>query len=136
MVIFNEEKHTYVNPETNRYYISVSSLLSLYKEPFDREFYAQRQAIKEGTTKKDILEKWDKIKDDACDKGKTYHSILENYIKDGVVDDEKIINSFKPHFNRQDYILVRSEHIVFNDEYEIAGTSDLICDVNNETFDF
>ena len=56
MVVFNEADHTYKNPETNRYYTSVSKLLSLYKEPFDKDFHAERKAIKEGVTKEETTE--------------------------------------------------------------------------------
>ena len=38
MIVFNKESHTYFNPDTKRPYISVSRLLSLYKEPFDKDF--------------------------------------------------------------------------------------------------
>ena len=135
MVVFNKENHTYKNPETNRPYISVSKLLSLYKEPFDSAFHAERKALKEGVTKDEILSKWDKMTKDACDKGQNIHSILENYIKTGVIEDNVLIEKLNEVFNKSSYKNVRTEYLVYSDEYEVAGTSDIICDVDSDTFD-
>jgi hypothetical protein len=135
MVVFNEADHTYKNPETNRYYTSVSKLLSLYKEPFDKDFHAERKAIKEGVTKEEIIKKWDKINKDACDKGQNIHNIVEKYIKYNEVEDIKLISLLDEVFDRKQYKRVLSEEILYNDEYEIAGTSDVICDVDSNCFD-
>lgn len=135
MVTFNKDDHTYKNPVTGEFYISVSRLLSLYKEPFDRDFLAEKTAKKEGVSKEEIIKKWAKINKDACDKGQNVHSIIESYLKEGEVLDEKIIDAFEHAFDRKQYKLVRSEMILDNDEYQIAGTSDMICDVDNDYFD-
>lgn len=135
MIVFNEAEHTYQNKETGKFYTSVSKLLSLYKEPFDKEFHAARKAKKEGVSKEEILEKWNKDNKTACDKGQTVHDIIERYLTDAEVLDEKIISDICSVFEKDDYKLIRSEHLVWNDDYEIAGTSDLICDVDNNTFD-
>jgi len=135
MIVFNEENHTYQNFETKEFYTSVSKVLSLYKEPFDKEFHASRKAIKEGVTKDEMLAKWDKINKEACDKGHNVHQIVENFIKEGTIEDVNLINAFEKIFNKKDYKRVLSEEIVYSDKYKIAGTSDMICDVNDDEFD-
>lgn len=135
MVTFNKENHTYFNPLTQRYYMSVSKVLSNYKEPFDKEFFAAKKARQEGITKEEMIARWDKNNKDACDKGQTIHNIVEQYLKDGEVIDEALIAEFKKIFNKADYKRVLSEEIVYSDMHEIAGTSDLICDVDNDLFD-
>lgn len=135
MIVFNEENHTYQNSETKEYYTSVSKVLSLYKEPFDKEFHASRKAIKEGVTKDEMIAKWDKTNKEACDKGHNVHRIVENFIKDGTVEDNNLIYAFEKIFNKKDYKRVLSEEIVYSDKYKISGTSDMICDVNNNEFD-
>jgi ATP-dependent exoDNAse (exonuclease V) beta subunit len=135
MVVFNEKDHTYQNPVTKRFYISVSTLLSKYKEPFDRDYFAGVTAMKKGKTKEEVLKDWDKTVKDACDKGTNIHKILENYLVEGTIENATLLEKFDKIFNKKDFQLVRNEYIIFNDEYEIAGTSDLICDVNNELFD-
>ncbi len=93
MVIFNKEKHTYTNPETGEIYTSVSQLLSQYKEPFKKDFFAEKVAKREKVSKQVILDRWAKTNKDACDKGTRIHDIVEQYIKHGLVKDEKVINS-------------------------------------------
>ncbi len=135
MVVFNEDKHTYQNPETKEFYTSVSSLLSKYKEPFDKDFHASKKALKEGVTKEEMLKRWDDITKKACDKGTNIHSIIESYIKDKQIIDEEIVYAFEQVFDPSDFKRVLSEEIVYDDNYKIAGTSDIICDVNDDCFD-
>jgi ATP-dependent exoDNAse (exonuclease V) beta subunit len=135
MVIFDPVKHTYQNPETQRYYTSVSSLLSQYKEPFDKDFHAQRKALMTGRSKEDVLNEWQATNKLACDKGQNVHSIIESFIKNNDVQDPKIISGLKQVFDKKEYKRILSEEIVYSDNDEIAGTSDLICDVDNDTFD-
>ena len=135
MIVFNEVDHTYKNTDTDRYYTSVSKLLSLYKEPFDKDFFAERAARKQGVSKEEILEKWNKDNKTACDKGQNIHTIIENYIQTGEIGDQKLIDELNEVFDKDDFKLVRSEYLVWNDTFEIAGTSDMICDVNNDVFD-
>ena len=35
MIVFDEKSHTYTNSETNKKYISVTTLLGKYKKAFD-----------------------------------------------------------------------------------------------------
>jgi len=135
MVIFDEGKHTYFNPETKRFYISVSRLLALYKEPFDKDFHANRVALREGIKKEDVINRWAKTSEVACQKGVSVHSIVENYIKTGVVEDVDLIDALNVVFNKKGFKRVLSEEIVYNDTYEVAGMSDIICDVNDNVFD-
>lgn len=135
MVVFNEADHTYKDQATGKYYTSISKLLSLYKEPFDADFHAARKAKKEGITKEEMLKRWADNTTKACNKGTQIHDIIESYLTTGEVVDEKMISDFNSVFDRRDFKLVRSEYILWNDMYEIAGTSDMICDVNNDVFD-
>lgn len=135
MIIFDEAAHTYKNPKTGRYYISVSKLLGMYKEPFDREFWSKKAALKEGVSQEEILARWDKTTKDACDKGTSIHDIVENYIKEDIIKDKELIKALNLVFDKKKFKRVLSEELVYDDEYEVAGTSDIICDVDNNTFD-
>jgi len=137
MVIFNEAKHTYTNPETNDIYISVSQLLKRYKEVFDTNFHANRVALREGKTKQEVIDGWQKISKDACDKGIKIHNIFENYIKTGKIEeqDQELVYEFESVFNFKDYKKVNSELILYNHDHKLAGTSDIIADVNKDSFD-
>ena len=135
MVTFDKDLHRYKNAETGEVYISVSQLISRYREPFKRDFLAEKVAKREKKTKQEILDQWDKNNKDACDKGQRIHSIIEKYLKEGVVDDADLINKFVDIFNRSDYRDIKCEHILYNHNHKLAGTSDCVCDVDELHFD-
>lgn len=133
MINFDAITHTYTN-DKGEVYQSVSQLLGKYKKPFDTEFYSSLIAKKRGISKDVVKEEWKQNTENACNFGKNVHSIVENYLKDGTIDDEFIISEFNKAF---EYKLsnVKSEIILWNDDYKIAGMSDIIVDVNNDFFD-
>ena len=138
MVIFNKENHTYKNPETGRYYKSVSKLLGEYRKPFNADFHAINTALKRKTTVEAIKKEWEDGKNIACAKGQDIHDAVEQYIKEEKIlpGKESLIENFKTIFpDIHEFKKVHSERIVWDDDNEIAGTSDLICDVRNNYFD-
>ena len=44
-VCFNEESHTYWNENDNAKYISVTTLIERYGQPFDKEFWSAYKAL-------------------------------------------------------------------------------------------
>jgi len=137
MVIFDETQHKYTNPLNNKVYISVSQLLKKYKEPFDSDFFASKVAKRDGKTKEQVLEEWNKNTLAACNKGTEIHNIFENYLNTGKVEkkNKKYIVELKKVFDKNEYKKINSELILHNDTYEVAGTSDIVADVNDEYFD-
>jgi len=135
MIIFDKDLHTYTNSITQKPYISVSKLLSLYKEPFDRDYQASKTALREGVSKEEVIARWTKINKTACDKGHNVHSIIENFIKNDIIEDEELIYALEQVFDKTKYKRVLCEELVYNDDYLVAGTSDVICDVDSNYFD-
>jgi ATP-dependent exoDNAse (exonuclease V) beta subunit len=81
-VVFTEEGHTYTlggEPLT-----SVTTFIGKFKKPFMRDFWADKTAQKENTTREEILNKWDSITVRACNKGSKLHAYAENYINNKV----------------------------------------------------
>lgn len=134
MINFDPKTHTYTNIY-GEIYSSVSNVISLYKKPFDSEFFSKMTAKKRGVSPEVIREEWKKNTEEACDYGKEVHSVIEGYLK-GVQTktNSDILNSF---CNVFPYKLrdVSSEKILWNDDFKIAGTSDIIVDVNDTFFD-
>ena len=94
--------------DTKEKFISVTTLLGKYKQPFDREGHSKRVADREGVSQELVLEMWEKEKVRACNRGTDIHKILEDYISFGDVKDnygwlcksydkaaERSIDSFK-----------------------------------------
>lgn len=132
MIYFDEAAHTYTSTKTGEKYISVTTLLGKYKTPFDKDLHSTRVANKNGVPKEMVLEMWRQEAKTATDKGTKIHKLMENYIINGDKDEE-----FQYLYDSYDNVVkisidrhkaVNSEMLLHNDEFKIAGTSDLIYD--------
>ena len=133
---FDEAAHTYTHIDTGDPFISVTTLLGKYKQPFDRHGHSKRVADREGVSQEMVLEMWEEEKNKACKRGTGIHKILEDYISYGDVKDnygwlcksydkaaERSIDSFKN---------VLCENLLYDEEVKVAGTADLIYEHKNE----
>jgi ATP-dependent exoDNAse (exonuclease V) beta subunit len=130
MVFFNEEQHSYTNAEGESY-ISVTTLLSKYKNKFDTEKHATRVALKEGVTKEFVIQIWEDITKTATDRGTEIHKALEDYITKVEATCDKhhdLCRSYDNivYNNIDQHTEVLSEKLLYTDEYKVAGTADLI----------
>jgi ATP-dependent exoDNAse (exonuclease V) beta subunit len=136
MIIFNEKFHTYTNTETNRKYTSVTTLLGKYKKPFDSAAHSKRVAEREGVTQEFVLESWRETTKIATDRGTKIHKLMEDFVKVGEVDEEynylyKSYSKFVINYIGN-YKKILSEELLFLHDYEVAGTSDLIYERDND----
>ncbi len=133
---FDEASHTYTHVDTGAPFISVTTLLGKYKQPFDRYGHSKRVAKREGVSQELVLEMWEEEKNRACTRGTDIHKILEDYISCGDVKDnygwlcksydtaaERSIDSFKN---------VLCENLLYDEEHLVAGMADLIYEHKNE----
>jgi len=133
---FDETSHTYTHVDTGTPFISVTTLLGKYKQPFDRYGHSKRVAKREGVSQELVLEMWEEEKNRACTRGTDIHKILEDYISCGDVKDnygwlcksydtaaERSIDSFKN---------VLCENLLYDEEHLVAGMADLIYEHKNE----
>ena len=136
-VVFDEATHTYTH-ENHGKLISVTTLLGKYKKPFDRHGHATRIAKREGVTKELVLEMWEAEKNKACDKGTKIHKILEDYITVGETQDDYgwLYKSYDKSvsYNIDSYKKVLCEKLLHDDDYQVAGTADLIYEHSNNEF--
>lgn len=132
MIAFDPDSHTYRNTETGEIYISVTTLIGKYKPKFDEHYHAERVAKREGCTKEEILQLWDKIRTTATDKGTLIHNLIEDYIKTGNKPDkvpwlftefDRLISENVPYIKK-----MHSEQLLYSHEYKVAGTSDIVID--------
>lgn len=132
MIVFDPVEHKYTNDETGEQYISATTILGRYKPKFDAEGMAERVARRDGLTKELVLETWAAITKKATDKGSFVHKLLEDYLTTGVKDD-RVLWLFQSFDKRiietvERYNKVHSEKLLYNHDYKIAGTADLIFD--------
>lgn len=135
MIEFNKELHAYTNVHTGVNYFSVTTVINSFKEPFDVDKFSKLVAAKEGVTQDEIKKRWNTVKTTACDFGTDSHSKIEEHIKSGgekFKDDEMVIKFLE--ISDLNINKVKSETLVHNNEYRIAGTADFIVD-QGKTFD-
>lgn len=135
MVFFDKEKHSYTNAFGENY-ISVTTLLSKYKNKFDTDKHSARVAYREGVTQEFVLQIWSEITKTATDRGTEIHKIIENYITkaEEPCDDHKwLYDSYNNIVKTtiDSYKEVLSENLLYHNEYKVAGTADLIYDHGN-----
>jgi hypothetical protein len=139
MLVFDEKSHTYRHPVTKEIYISTTSLLNKYKEPFDLEKNASRVAEREGVTVQEIKDKWKENNTKSKEYGTKIHKIIEVYQKHNKIDESdpeqvSIAASLDDLEIFKDCKNCLYEHKLFCHEYKVAGTADVIKNEENGLF--
>jgi len=138
MMHFDPESHTYTNTVTGRKYISVTTLLGKYKKPFDTDGHSKRVAKREGVSQELVLEMWKLANDTANEKGHRIHKLLEDYLVEGTVDPKytPLYETFETQVGSRigEYAEVLSEYKLYDHDYELAGTADLVFCHKKDTF--
>lgn len=137
-VIFKEDTHQYFNTENGHEYCSGTRFLHKFEKPFDEDKFSRLVAKKRGVTQQEILNEWADTRNKACAYGTSIHNMMEDFIKLGTRKEgfESYYKSFEA-INKEDFSKAKavfSELMLWNDEYEIAGTADLIIDHNDKEF--
>lgn len=79
-LFFEEGPHRYTDSLGNEY-LSATTLIGQYYNQFDAKYWAHKKAREQGVSEATIRKQWDKIKNEACDRGTKTHEGLENAIK-------------------------------------------------------
>ena len=80
-LFFDEGPHKYTDSLGNEY-ISVTTLIGNYYNHFDADYWAHKKAREQGKSEKAIRAEWDRIKEEACERGTKQHNGLEDAIKE------------------------------------------------------
>lgn len=136
---FVDKSHKYFNTSNNREYYSVTRFLHLFEEPFDADGISKRVALREGISQQEVLDNWNKINKEATEKGTKIHALMEDYFNFNKKDENyKILYDSFENAVSKDVLekaeSLHSEKLLWNDEYELAGTADLIIDYPNNEF--
>ena len=79
-LFFDEGPHKYTDTLGNEYR-SVTTLIGDYYNHFDADYWAHKKAREQGKSEKQIRAEWNRIKDEACERGTTTHNGIEDAIK-------------------------------------------------------
>lgn len=144
--------HKYIHRVTGKQYKSVTTTLTSIEPHFDSESVSlaianQSDKVKQeryiGLSQEQILAFWKKLNDEANIYGTKVHNIVEKYLlankwlfpnnsEEGLFE-QKVIKGYNA-LNIDEGVAVWPERILFSEEYELAGTSDLIIDIDNVFF--
>ena len=142
-------EHVYWHKTTGEKYTSVTTVLSALEHEFEEDKIAEaiskqredrRKEAYKGLNKAQIIELWRHINFEATEYGTMVHEILERYLladKFYFPNDElekKVIAAYDAvGFDEGDVLW--PERIMFSEKYALAGTADMIVDVQDEYFD-
>lgn len=135
-ISFNDDTHTY--RKNNLDYISVTSLLHEYSQPFDSDIIATKTAKSRGVSKESLLKEWKEKGDTSARKGKHVHKVIENYLSNKEEINTNLysveINQFLNFYNDflQNKKIIYLEKILYDENYKIAGTIDCLVYDNKE----
>ena len=130
---FSDSDHTYLIDKKNKA-VSVTELIGRYFPKFDKEFWANKESIKTGKPKNEILKKWDELGKKARDLGTELHEQFENfYNSKEYIRSKELDKFFKFHKNHiQDkYKPHRTEWRIFDEDKNLAGTVDMVYEKEN-----
>jgi hypothetical protein len=150
-IVFEAATHSYVSidPEDKTKWVSVTTLLSNLKQPFDSEAVATKCSTNNkktnkwyGMTVKEIQSAWKKESDRACALGNWYHDQREQDIVgcETIVRHDESLPVIKPLLDGYGKKLaplqklingIYPEHMVYLKSAGICGQSDLVEVVNN-----
>lgn len=142
-------KHQYHHRHTGEIFTSVTRVLSSIEPHFDSDAVAsaivkQKDDVKKekyvGMTKEQILDHWQELNDTANEYGTKVHEAIENYLLNNKwypTQDPleiKVIDAYNK-LNIDEGRTMWPERIMFSAEHKLAGTSDLIIDIDDTYFD-
>ncbi len=133
-IYFTENNHRYTSDD--KIYTSVTTLIGKLYPPFKKDEISERVAKKRGITKKQVLQEWTKLGDDACELGNNVHYFNEMYMTGQKLKCPKPKNKKEHTFMTQGvkmcnyllkrFILIECEKIIFSPTYMLAGMIDVV----------
>lgn len=135
-LIFDHAAHGYTH--AGRKMKGVSSLISLFKRPFDSAYWSKYKADKANVPQQQILDQWAAKRDAACDLGHAVHEFAESV---SVIRDDQICEVAKAcevegycsgvinAYRDLQITPIEAEKPVCDPSIGIAGTIDLVCHV-------
>lgn len=122
-------EHRYYDRATGREYMSVSEVLRSVKPHFDAPAHALRVAERDGLTVEDVLEQWDRTRNEALERGTEIHKAMDAWHR--TRDMDAVPSEFRYVARKVEELLPPNgfrcvERIVYDKTAFVAGTMDLL----------
>ena len=125
---FDIENHIY-SVDDKKNYISVTQLISNFFPRFDKDYWANKESIKTGISKEEIIQEWKKKGRKAREAGTNMHLQIENYYNDIEYEkDSEILKflEFEKKYIKDKYKPYRTEWQIFDEDSFLSGTVDMV----------
>lgn len=148
-VFLDPGPHLYVHRKTGVKYSSVTKAIASIEPHFDADAVAeaithQADNVKQeryiGMTKIQILDFWQMLNDEANTYGTYVHDTIETFLKKNKwwypkdPLQQKVIEGYN-NLKVDEGMCIQPERIMFSEEHQLAGMSDLIVDIDDVWFD-
>lgn len=142
-VEFNEDRHEYTI-DGDKTYISVTTLIHGYFKTFDSSAIVDTMMKKKawpqnkyfGKTKEEILQEWATSATLAQIQGTKMHADIESYYNGlEVVNTSLEYKYFQDFVERFPVVPYKMEWRIYNEDYKVVGTLDMISENEDGTFD-
>jgi len=124
---FDKIKHKYYIGE--RQLLSVTKFISRYTRPFNASMVAHMSSKRDGLPPEHYLDLWDLKRTISTNYGNSIHEAIELWIKYKEKPTQahllKAVEKFEEQFGHIEW---QSEVKIFNEEYELGGTVDLLSE--------
>lgn len=127
MVVFEPVEHKYKMVNKDIELKSVSKLISMVKPEFDKEYWSNHVAKKRGITQEEVLKEWAQTNKEALAKGTKYHEYREEKFLKNKAFPAAESNGLKVAHDLSNLpVGIHPELMLYNFEYMLAGTSDIV----------
>jgi hypothetical protein len=126
-IAFYPENHLY--KIDNIPALSVTTIISKFFPEFDTEYWATVKASELGMSPKEVAAQWKETGEKAAQQGTFLHEQIEKYYLQQQYQQTEEFHLFKQFVNEHNHLKpYRSEWRIFDEDYHIAGTIDLITE--------
>lgn len=143
-ITFTEEDHSYIDTYDAEY-ISVTTLIHKAFPAFDGAAAAQKKSARTGIPAEQYLQEWDRIRDTAAENGTRTHENCERQILGRYdemhqpKDDEERMRFRAAWYAVEDlrskYRKIEPEKLVFSPRFLVAGSIDLLCQIDEMNYE-
>lgn len=134
-ILFDPEKHVYTRISDGVIFTSVTTHIGKFKPKSNFDVIAERIAVRRGTDKQTVLKEWEEIKNKGLDFGNRIHKNIQNYLEGKECNPQlfDFLKKMQTDHKLQSKKLL-SEHMLYDTDHQIAGTSDLIAEYIDNNF--
>lgn len=141
--------HVYIHRDTDQRFSSVTQLIHALVNPFDEDAVSlaifkqplsRKKEKYQGMSQQQILDYWHFLNDEANEYGTKIHELIEEYLfKHKVLFpteelDKRILKAYDE-LEVDEGETIWPERIMFSPEHGLAGTADLVIDIDDVYFD-